>query len=1369
MYTFLKSLLIISFLCITISLCANNTEGYVFKNINSESGLTNNSITKIYRDKKGFVWVGTTNGLNRYNGYDVKTFKQNPTNPNKLNGARIYAIQEDYNGFLWVQTENGYTKFDYSTETFNLNFKDLLAQRGIQISYLQKVMCGKKTSAYFNDNEGVFLYNHQLKKSIKVLSLMNNNIISAVFDSQDFLWLTDSKFNIYKIDPVTGLVILQNSQLFENEADESTMYVDNNDNLWIVKNTSSLYFYDKKRGEFVSLKQNPKLAPIFSNLIRCVSQDIYGNIWIGTDHGGIFILNHSNFTDIICVKRNELKDNTLSENSITNLYADNEGIMWVGTYRGGLNYYNPHPKVFSSLKSNFSNEANDINCFTEDIQNRLLLGTNGAGLLHYNSVAKTFTPIPYSPKSDKHIIVHLYTDSKNRIWIGTFISGLYCIDGKKVKHYTTKPEKSEYYIPDDNVWCINEDSTGKIWIGTLNNGVCSIDDLDKVTIQRFKVAASNSVRCSHKSINGDIWFGTVSGINIINKKGDFKKYIEFKNNETYSSEINFINVIQQDKHGNYWIGTQGGVIFVEKSQNKHHFLTTVDGLPDNNIQMLLIDAVGDIWVSTLKGISKLKVKNYDLENFETEIMNFSKDDGLQSNKFNEKSGFISKSGLIYLGGVSGFNIINPKKIEISAGSSNLMFTDLYVNNKIIIPGDESDDHIILDKSLNYTQEVNLKYYENTILVEFASSNYYYQENFNYEFFLEGYDKTWTRVNSNNRKAFYSNLSDGSYKLKVQEINNFGIKGKMIELNIHIIPPFWRSWLAYLLYSIFILSISIIVYRFLIDRATLKTRIEKQVQEQKHFNELNRLKIKFFTNLSHDLRIPVSLIISPSEQLLKKTLSDDVKYNISLIHRNAKRLLFIVNEILDFRKIESDEMTFNPSIGDIVKFTYEASLSFIDLAEKKNIEFKFNSNIKELYIKFDPNKIERIFFNLLSNSFKFIPGSGSVCVNVEYRQSNLKFPVLISISDTGIGIAKEKTKEIFKPFFQIAPPETIVAHGTGIGLSIVYEFVQLHKGNIYVESELNKGTTVFIELPSNLVTEEISFNIEPFNTELNVGNNVEIQMPEEIESNKEKTSILIIEDNEELLFYLKENLKENFQVYISSDGENGYNKAISVLPDIIISDISMPLMDGIELCTKIKSQIETSHIPVILLTARTLEEYVIEGYNAGADDYITKPFNIDILFARIQNLLNKQKQRHEILQKQVKIDLKKVEIVSVDQKLLDNTIKIIEDNLSDPDFSVETLSKELYVTRVTLNKKLNAIVGKSCYDFIRTIRAKRGALLLTEGQLTVQEVAYMVGYNNPRYFTQFFKEEFNMTPTEYIRKYKQDLEIEDNNVENNSEQ
>jgi len=1346
---------------VEIGLFANNSDNYTFKNINSESGLTNNSITKIYRDKKGFVWVGTTNGLNRYNGYDVKTFKQNPTNPYKLNGARIYAIQEDYDGFLWVQTENGYAKFDYSTETFNLNFNDLLTERGIQISFLQKVMCGKKTSAYFDNEEGVYLYNHQLKKTIKVLSLMNNNIISAVFDSQDFLWLTDSKFNIYKIDPANGMVLLQNNQLFENEADESTMYVDNNDNLWVVKNTSSLYYYDKKMGEFINLKQNPKFTSIFSNLIRCVSQDIYGNIWIGTDHGGIFVLNHSNLTSITSIKRNELKDNTLSENSITNLYADNEGIMWVGTYRGGLNYYNPHPKVFSSIRSNISNEANDINCFAEDNQGRFLLGTNGAGLLHYNSAANTFTPIPYAPKSEKHIIVHLYTDSKNRIWIGTFISGLYCIDGKRVKHYTTKPEKSEYYIPDDNVWCIDEDSSGKIWIGTLNNGICSIDELDKVTIQRFKVAASNSVRCSHKSSNGDIWFGTVFGINIINKKGDFKKYIEFKNNDTYSSEINFINVIQQDKHGNYWIGTQGGVVFVEKSSNKYHFLTTIDGLPDNNIQMLLIDAVGDIWVSTLKGISKLKVKNYDLQNFETEIMNFTKDDGLQSNKFNEKSGFVSKYGLIYLGGVSGFNIINPKKIEISSGTSNLMFTDLYVNNKLITPGDESEDHIILEKSLNYTKEVNLKYYENTISVEFASSNYYFQENFRYEYILEGYDKTWSRVDAYNRKAFYSNLSDGSYKLKVQEINNFGIKGKIIELNIHIVPPFWRSWMAYLLYLIVILSISIIVYRFLIDRATLKTRIEKQVQEQQHFNEINRLKIKFFTNLSHDLRIPVSLIISPSEQLLKKTLSDDVKYNISLIHRNAKRLLFIVNEILDFRKIESEEMTFVPSIGDIVKFSYEASLSFIDLAEKKNIEFKFSSNIKELYIKFDPNKIERIIFNLLSNAFKFIPGSGSVNVNIEYRQSNLQFPVLISITDTGIGIPKDKTEDVFKQFFQIAPPETIVAHGTGIGLSIVHEFVKLHKGNIYLESELNKGTIVYMELPSNLVTEEISYNIEPFNSELNVGNDENIQQDEDIENKTNKTSILIIEDNEELLHYLKENLKEKFQVYTSLDGNDGYNKAIKVLPDIIISDISMPLMDGIELCTKIKSQIETSHIPIILLTARTLEEYVIEGYNAGADDYITKPFNIDILFARVQNLLNKQKQRHEILQKQVKIDLKKVEIVSVDQKLIDNTIKIIEDNLSDPDFSVEKLSKELGVTRVTLNKKLNAIIGKSVYDFVRIIRAKRGALLLTEGQLNVQEVSYMVGYNNPRYFTQFFKEEFNMTPSEYVRKYKQELEIEDN--------
>ena len=568
------------------------------------------------------------------------------------------------------------------------------------------------------------------------------------------------------------------------------------------------------------------------------------------------------------------------------------------------------------------------------------------------------------------------------------------------------------------------------------------------------------------------------------------------------------------------------------------------------------------------------------------------------------------------------------------------------------------------------------------------------------------------------------------------------------LEIEILPPFYRTRWAILLYCVFIAGLLLLARKILLDRARMRFNIETARRESQRLHDLDMMKIKFFTNISHEFRTPLTLIISPLDKMIKNLKEGELKSQLILVHRNAQRLLRLVNQLLDIRRMEVEEFKLHPQYADIVAFIKEIFHSFSDIAENQRIQYSFHSNVASLFMYFDTDKVDKIMYNLLSNAFKFTPQDGQIQVELKYQKNTLnesKGELEISVKDTGIGIPRDKHEKIFEQFFQHDLPGNIINQGSGVGLSLVKEFVKLHLGTVRVESEPDKGSCFIVTLPviteAAVETDMVEENISPTGTD---------QPVEETTRHHKSFAILIIEDNHDLRFYLKDNLRHRYTVYEASDGTEGYKKVLSLFPDLVISDIVLPGMDGIEICRKIKTDRRTSHIPVILLTAQTTNEQKISGFEAGADDYITKPFTYEILESRIRNLIRQRDTLRKSFQNQVEIEPSNVEVVSLDKKFIQKAIEIVEKNIDNTEFSVEELSHELNMSRVNLYKKLLSLTGKTPIEFIRIIRLKRAAQLLRESQLTVSEIAYKVGFNNPKYFTKYFKEEFGVLPSVYAQ-------------------
>lgn len=1345
-----------------------------FKHLGIKEGLSHGQVNHIFKDSRGFIWISTASGLNRYDGYNFSVFTRNNKDPHSLTDNYIDNVQEDADGGLWVRSRLlSYFYYDPQKEIFQSAEQMLSSLYGIKevpsILYIDK----KKNVWAHTNGVGTYRYDIESKQLLfypvgEENGLSGETLCSISEDRKGIIYLYENGL-IEQLDPDSNRVLSRDLHLSQNPGKhyrEYSMFVDGDGDYWVyAKDHAGLWIYYTREERWSHCSTHRDSPYTLSNNIVCdVKQDSKGQIWIATDHGGINIINKE-LHSIRYVLNNPLDPRTLQQNSTICLFCDENGDVWVGTFKRGISFYNESVFKFrSNPLSEFSHIKNftaDINVIVQDKQGNLWLGTNSNGILYLNSESgkrSVYQHIPGQNSLSNNTVVSMLIDKNGTIWAGTFKGGLNRFDGNKFTHYLHNPDNPNS-LSNNHVWALAEGENGHLWIGTLGGGLQGLNTrTGEFTTYAEKDSEFATDNISSICVGRDkkLYISTATGITIFTPAtGKFEKLQGNKKGTERFSNLN-INQIYEDSRGLLWLATQEGINIYDRKRDEIITFSDEHGIGNEVAHAITEDNNKNIWITTPKEVINIVI-NADPKNgtYSYTPYYYDKLDGLQDQEFNLRSIIKTFRGEIIAGGIYGLSLFNPENLKYNDNAPKVVFTGLQLFNKEVKIDSTYNGNRILTKAINQTRKIELEYKQNVFSISFSSMNYTLPEKTTYRYMLEGFNTNWLTADAN--KVTYTNLTPGKYILKVKAINNDGFgSDEASELQIVIRPPFWHSLWAYILYALLILCVLLIARRQLLRSERNKYQLVQIEQEAQQKHEIDDMKLRFFTNISHELRTPLTLIISPLENLIKSADDPEQKNKLNMVHRNAIRLLNMVNQLLDFRKSDVKGHQLNPSRGDIIEFIHNISNSFIEFSEKKNVHLTFFSAIGELFIVFDEDKMGKIIMNLLSNAFKFTNAGGRVDVYVslnpatEDRAEELE----IKISDTGIGIKDEDKERIFERFYQVQHSDSHRNGGSGVGLHLVKEFVTLHDGTVSVLDNIGNGSVFIVTIPvvKSLSTQQNTspapLDQLPAPIEEEAAEALQPEDPAEWSEDPGSPVILIVDDNDDFRLFMKDSLKAEYQIKEAPDGVKAWELIPTLQPDIIVSDVMMPEMDGIELCRLVKTDIRTSHIPLVLLTARSAEEQKVEGYESGADEYITKPFNFEILSLRIKKLLQLRQKRQENFSGRAEIKPSEITITSLDEKLLQNAIRYVEENISRGELSVEELSRELGMSRVHLYKKLLSITGKTPIEFIRIIRLKRAAQLLRESQQNVSEIAYQVGFNNPKYFSKYFKEEFGVLPSVY---------------------
>jgi signal transduction histidine kinase/ligand-binding sensor domain-containing protein/DNA-binding response OmpR family regulator len=1307
---------------------------YIFHHLETKDGLSNNSVKTILRDSYGFLWIGTEAGLNRYDGYGFKVYTMHFGVPKTLLSNEILDLQEDGLGHIWVGLGYTYMVYDRKKDCFSSDTKQLLLSLKIPLEQNFKVFVDKKRNLWILNKRTVFLY-HVQKKTTTAFHLklpLTDPISANITDNDDYLY-TILKSGVYlQMNKNTGAQALIKLPDFIRQKivnNHNKIYADSNDGLWIYSNNADEIFYRKSSShewEQFSLTSEIKSE---SNTTTNIIENQPGQIWIATDHKGLFIYDKVKNTTKNVVYH-AWTYTSLPSNSIQCLYCDNNGTIWIGHNKKGLSFYNESFRNFINFQHL---ECSDITTMMEDHLGNIWLGTDGNGVyvkdIHFENNVKKM-PVPNTA------IIALLEDKRGRIWIGSYMKGLFCYEKGKIVQYTTKNSK----LSSNNIWGLKEDRYGNIWIGTLG-GKIQILQSDSNNFQSIiSPYTGNDYVLDMFYDGGDkMYIGTGYGLSVVditNNKRD--TYYGNKRGSLRFNQLQISNVYKDDS-GIVWLGHNDGLtIWDQKKDTLYHF-SKENGLCDNSIRGITEDNLKNIWVTTSNGLSILAVKREPNDMLTITSKNYSVKDGLKDTYFNSHSICKLRSGDILLGNVDGFSILNPNKMaEKDQRLAKVIFTRLTIGNNNIQVDSIYNGHKLLDNSMELTRALTFKHNDKLISLQFTTGDLLNSDKVKYVYQIEGFNTQWIPILDN--KIVISSLPAGKYRLLIKACNSDGIwNDDPTVLVIKVTPPFYASIWAYILYVILITSILIYYLRKKEERHKVKLEQQRIQLDQEKEIHINEMKLRFFTNISHDLRTPLTLIITPLERLLNDTMDESMRKKLGNIYKNAQQLLSLINSLLDFRKLDVGAETLNLRPGDFVHLVREIYTSFCVYADERNINFSLLSEIQSLSMQFDQDKIQKTMTNLLSNAFKYTPDGGQIVINI-YQQDDF---VCLSISDSGSGISNEEKEFVFERFYQA--PQKQEKTGSGIGLHIAHGYVNLHGGSITVADNIPEGSVFTFIIPiigvGTTKNEEI----------INDVHEDEFINPPKI---SDKPKLLFVDDNKDLCEFIEDNLSNDYAVITAYNGQEALDKLHKNDVTIVVSDVMMPVMSGTELCKQIKTNILLSHIPIILLTARTTEEHKIEGLELGADDYITKPFNFNVLKLRIQKFIEWTEKSHQVFRQKINVSPAEITITSLDEKLIEKAIKIVEEHMSDYNFSVETLGETLGLSRGHLYKKLMVITGKGPAEFIRTIRMKRGRQLLEKSQLQIAEIAYEVGYNSPKRFTVNFREEFGISPSEYLRIYKQ---------------
>ncbi|KQX14404.1 two-component regulator propeller domain-containing protein [Flavobacterium sp. Root420] len=1312
-------------------------QSYVFHHLETTQGLSNNNVKAFLRDSYGFLWIGTESGLNRYDGYGFKVYKMHSGVSNALSSNDILELQEDGSGDIWIDVGYSYMVYKRDKDSFS-NPKLLLLNLGIEMDFNPKVFIDKSRNLWVINKKKIFFHDFRKKKTsvFQLKTVLQDEF--SITDNGEFLYAIQFNSGIcWKLNKKSGvLTFVELPDYIQQNANGinaiNIIYTDSNNGLWICSDKSEQVFYKKNATEQWKRFELPSGLQTQANHITSIIENQPGQIWIGTDHKGLFIYDKGKdrFENLVA---DPWVETGPSSNSVKRLYKDNNETIWVGYNKKGLSYYHESFRNFINFKHP---QCSDVIAIMEDHQGNIWLGTDGNGLYIKDKKTEAVRKLPVPNIA----VISVLEDRKHRVWIGTYQNGLFCYENGKMIQYTTKNSK----LTNNSIWNLKEDRYGNVWVGPLG-GKIQIIPADSDNFSAVLTPFDDIVYALDIFYDGGdkMYFGTVIGLLVI----DITNYKQIlyrgnkKGNQTFPQDQ--ISNVYKDKRGLMWLGNNDGLIIWNQKKDTLYYFNKESGLCDNLIKGITEDNFNNIWVTTSNGLSILTVRPTSNGEFAFSSKNYSVKDGLMNNYFNDRAFCKLQNNDILLGNVEGYTVLNPNKMyEKDQSTSKVIFTELAVGNNTIQVDSYYDGRKLLDHSMQLTSELNFRHDDKLISLEFTTGNLLNADKVKYLYQIEGFNTQWLPTQKN--KIVISSLPTGNYKLLIKARNGDGVWSNIpTELSINVMPPFYFSIWAFIIYAILIIGALIFFVRKTKEKHQIKLeqhRIQIDHEKEMHINEI---KLRFFTNISHDLRTPLTLIITPLQILLNDATSESMRKKLSVMYKNAQQLMTLINSLLDFHKLDVGVERLNLKSGDFVHFINEIYLLFCVYAEERNINLLLKSDIESLEMSFDRDKIQKIFSNLLSNAFKYTLDGGTIKIHIKKVGDN----VSVSVSDTGRGISNIEKEHIFERFYQAQQEQEKT--GTGIGLHIVAEYINLHGGTVTVTDNVPKGSIFTFQIP-------IKANDLNANEEYLPENTLE-EFPEQEEEIYEATNkkiLLFVDDNNDFCEFIKDNLEDTYTVITANNGEEALELLQKFNVTIIVSDVMMPVMNGIELCKKIKTNIHWSHIPVILLTARTAEEHVVEGLELGADDYITKPFNFNLLKLRIQKFVEWTEKSHASFSQKLDVSPSEITITSLDEALIAKAIKVVEEHISDIEFSVEALSTALGLSRGHLYKKLVAITGKGPIEFIRTIRLKRGRQLLEKSQMQIAEIAYEVGFNSPKRFAKYFKEEFGFLPSEYLRIYKQ---------------
>jgi signal transduction histidine kinase/ligand-binding sensor domain-containing protein/DNA-binding response OmpR family regulator len=1351
---------IIFFLNLTVSAQIQHIN---FTSLTSKEGLLSSSINAILKDSQGLMWFATDDGLNRFDGTNFKVYRNQRGDTTSIRANEILALHEDKRGNLWIGTSGGgLSLYNRQKDNF-LHFPLYKNTQGFSRNSVIRSICSDHLGMiWIAQFDGLFVLDPNTNRISKQELLVEKNnapvkttLLCVFEDSKQRIWVASDN-GLFLFNRQTK----QFRQFVHNDLSESSISSnriraiaeDRSGNIW-VGTTDGLCMMQPDLSGFIVYRHIPgNQGSLSNNAVNCITADKNGLLWIGTLEGlSVFNPQQQQFSAYTPENGNI---HSLTSNWIRCAYIDNEGIYWFGTFRGGINKYDKNINLFNLIPASAFKRNRTvmpiISAFAENINGKVFVGTDGEGLFEFDQKTRSIKPIFIDPaeKTGQPVsILALQKARDKKLYIGTFSHGIIIMDLLTGSVRSLQKGAGTGDLNNNDIFTLFEDSKGNVWAGTNGDGVNVIRNNTVIAkyipsppaaTNEYHLPVNGYIRAIMEDHDGNFWIGSHGGgLAVLHPDGKWTSYT--KDNSSLPSDK--IHAMFCDSHGRVWVGTfGGGLSLYDKSSNQFVTFSEEDGLPNTTIYQILEDAQGHIWFSTNTGIS-----SFDLQH--KKFRNFTSYNGVQPNNFVHASGIRLSSGELFFGGLQGFNYFNPAALTVNRNVPTVLLTDLKISNKSVAPGKESP----IKEHITVTKEIRLDYKQNFAL-SFVALNYTIPKQNHYAYKLEGFDKDWNYTGSINT-ASYTNLDPGEYLFRVKASNNDGIwsKGETL-IKIFVRPPFWRTIYAYIIYLLAIGGLLLYIRHRGITKLRRQFALEQEREQARRMLELDRLKLKFLTNLSHDFRTPISLIMGPVDQLITEGGSNGKLDKLSMIKRNARRLLNLVNQLLDFRKMEEHELRLQLSKGDFISFVKEVSESFTDMSERKHIHFVFKSEIDKMEVLFDHDKIERVLFNLLSNAFKFTLGGGTISVLIDKKTINESETnwVSIKVTDTGIGIPEDKKEKIFDRFFQNYSASSVLNQGTGIGLSITKEFIKMHGGEIEVSSEPGKGSEFTIYLPLKTaepaIEEPAAEPAATITTALPDSHNEEDRLAEPF-------SILLVEDNEDFRFYLKDNLRNSYKVLEAANGKEGAQMALTYHPHLIVSDISMPEMDGIALVKKLKSDKRTSHIPIILLTAITGDDQQIKGLGTGANDYITKPFNFEVLNAKIRSLLALNSSMKNTYTKQIQVLTPEMKIESTDEKLLQEIVTCLENNITNQQLSVEFLSKQIGMSRSSLYTKLVQLTGQTPVEYIRSFRLNKATVLMQKSNMTVSEIAYQVGFATANYFTKAFKSKFNMLPSEYIAKVR----------------